>query len=157
MDRNFDVKETDFARIRCTKKNVLVQLNDELPKADVEALEKEIAMPGWGRWSGQAPTRGQKRKLEKAVDDAKKVREAAASARKDANKKTVIISEKLDRKALKYTGTKLPHPFNSREHFERSIRQPLVTFLQTIQCTAPVLWGQALGLFDTPTDILYPF
>ena len=114
-------------------------MNDELPKTDVQALEREIAMPGWGRWSGQAPTRGQKRKLEKAIDEAKKVHNAAASARKDANKKSVIISEKVDRKALKYTGTKLPHPFNSREHFERSMRQPLVTLLQSLQFTAPGL------------------
>lgn len=142
LDTNSDVEEIDFFVANSPYQiNVLAQLNDELPKTDVEALEKEIAMPGWGRWSGQAPTRGQKRKLEKAIDDAKRVREAAASARKDANKKSVVISEKVDRKALKYTGTMLPHPFSSREQFERSIRQPLVSFLQTMQCTYPVPWG----------------
>lgn len=52
-------------------------------------------------------------------------REAAAAGRKDAKLKYVVISEKYDKKAIKYTAPAAPFPFTSQEAYERSIRQPL--------------------------------
>jgi U3 small nucleolar RNA-associated protein 14 len=52
-------------------------------------------------------------------------RAAAAAGRKDAKMKTVVMSEKWDKKAAKYTAGSLPFPYTSREVYEGSIRQPL--------------------------------
>ena len=52
-------------------------------------------------------------------------REAAAAGRADSSLKYVVVSEKWDKKAAKYTTPAAPFPFNSPELYERSIRQPL--------------------------------
>jgi U3 small nucleolar RNA-associated protein 14 len=52
-------------------------------------------------------------------------KEAALAKRKDARQAHVIISEKWDRKAQKYAATAVPFPFDGRDTYERSIRQPL--------------------------------
>ncbi len=37
----------------------------------------------------------------------------------------MVISEKWDRKAQKYATTAVPFPFDGKDTYERSIRQPL--------------------------------
>ena len=49
----------------------------------------------------------------------------AADRRRDAALKNVIISEKRDKKASKFTVSGVPFPFKTREQFERSVRTPL--------------------------------
>ena len=46
-------------------------------------------------------------------------------ARKDANMKGVIMSERCDKKAAKYSTANLPYPFDSRVTYERHMRQPM--------------------------------
>ena len=52
-------------------------------------------------------------------------KEAARAGRKDAKLKAVSLSERHDKKASKYSSTALPYPYNSKEAFEGSMRQPL--------------------------------
>lgn len=52
-------------------------------------------------------------------------KEAALAKRRDARQAHVIISEKWDRKAQKYAAAAVPFPFDGRDSYERSIRQPL--------------------------------
>ena len=42
--------------------------------------------------------------------------------RKDSNLAGVILSEKRDKKLVKYQADKVPYPFTSREQYERSLR-----------------------------------
>lgn len=51
-------------------------------------------------------------------------RDKAAASRADAKLQHVILSEKYDRKAMsRYTTEQVPFPFDSRETYERSMRQ----------------------------------
>ena len=50
---------------------------------------------------------------------------AAKAGRKDAKLEAVAISERWDKKAAKFSAASLPYPFNSKEAFEGSMRQPL--------------------------------
>lgn len=52
-------------------------------------------------------------------------RAAAVGRRKDAKLDHVVISERWDKKAAKFTTPELPFPFKSKDAYERSIRQPL--------------------------------
>lgn len=49
----------------------------------------------------------------------------AIAKRKDAKLAAVIITERYDKKAAKYATPAVPFPFNSKDIYERSIRQPL--------------------------------
>ena len=49
----------------------------------------------------------------------------AIAGRKDAKLAAVVISERYDKKAAKYATPQVPFPFDSRDTYERSIRQPL--------------------------------
>lgn len=79
-------------------------------------------LPGWGTWAGQ-------QREPKWVTDAKKKAEqrkaAAAAGRKDAKLQYVVISEKWDKKSSKYKVPSVPYPFDSKETYERAMRQPL--------------------------------
>ncbi len=52
-------------------------------------------------------------------------KETALAKRRDAGKASVVITEKWDRKAQRYAATAVPFPFDSRDTYERSLRQPL--------------------------------
>lgn len=53
-------------------------------------------------------------------------REKAAAGRADAGLQHVVLSEKWDKKAMtKYAISNVPFPFDSRETYEATIRQPL--------------------------------
>lgn len=52
-------------------------------------------------------------------------RQEAMAKRKDAKMAAVIITERFDKKAAKYATPSVPFPFNSKDTYERSIRQPL--------------------------------
>lgn len=55
----------------------------------------------------------------------KKIAGVAPSARADAGKAHLIVSERKDKKASKYFVKDLPHPYTSRAQFERSLEQPV--------------------------------
>ena len=81
-------------------------------------------LPGWGTWTGAgiskkaAKPRGPHREI-------KKVSGIAPENRKDAKLKDVIISEKKVKKNGKYLASQLPHPFETRAQYERSLRLPV--------------------------------
>lgn len=84
-------------------------------------------LPGWGSWTGpgigkKAQRRNNKgRMLTKVVPGAV----AAGKKRQDAQLDRVIINEKRVRKNAKYLASSLPHPFETREQYERSLRLPV--------------------------------
>eukprot|EP00951_Prasinocladus_malaysianus_P050483 scaffold680897_cov46-Prasinocladus_malaysianus.AAC.1 len=58
-------------------------------------------------------------------EKAEAARKRAAAERADAKKRAVVISEKFDRKAAKYTAENVPHGFGSKEVYEASMRHPM--------------------------------
>eukprot|EP00877_Chromochloris_zofingiensis_P011898 jgi/Chrzof1/6962/Cz02g05190.t1 len=89
----------------------------ELPPVEAPGL-----MPGWGMWSNQ---QREPAWMKKEREKAEKTRQQAAASRKDAKMQHVVISEKWDKKASKYLTPQLPFPFNNKDVYESSIRQPL--------------------------------
>ncbi|KAL9125369.1 MAG: hypothetical protein Q9217_005416 [Psora testacea] len=80
-------------------------------------------LPGWGTWTGLGLSKkSQKRNTKKFVT---KVPGIAPESRKDAKLKDVIISEKRVKKNAKYLAGQLPHPFETRAQYERSLRLPV--------------------------------
>lgn len=57
----------------------------------------------------------------------KKIAGVDPKSRADYNKAHVIISEKRDKKAAKYTVKDLPYPYTSKAQFEQSMDTPLGT------------------------------
>ncbi|KAG2441194.1 hypothetical protein HYH02_010038 [Chlamydomonas schloesseri] len=90
---------------------------EELPD-----IQEPSALPGWGAWSSQQRN---PKWMQAAKDRAAKQRAEAAAGRRDAGMKYVVVSEKWDKKAAKYTAPAAPFPFTSPEAYERSLRQPL--------------------------------
>ena len=97
------------------------------------------SLPGWGTWVGPALSKRDKREAKRAptanrtgasnsngsIKFAKSTEGVPAEKRKDRNLQKVIISEKRTPKSAKYLASELPHPFESRAQYERSLRLPM--------------------------------
>ncbi|OHE98030.1 hypothetical protein CORC01_06699 [Colletotrichum orchidophilum] len=95
---------------------------DEIQAADDDKVI-DNTLPGWGGWVGDGVSaREKKRQQGRFVTKVEGVKKAN---RKDAKLDRVIISEKRVKKNDKYLATQLPHPFESKEQYERSLRLPL--------------------------------
>ena len=106
-----DDVQTDF------QEEKMQSVAEELP-----TFEEPADLPGWGKWEGDRKT---PKWILKARAKAEEQRKEAISSRQDRKLKHVVISEKYDKKASKYTTQAVPFPFKRREDYERSIRTPL--------------------------------
>ncbi|KAK2003453.1 Utp14-domain-containing protein [Colletotrichum falcatum] len=105
--------------------DVVVDFAREKAEAEVEDDDKIVdnTLPGWGGWVGEGVSgREKKRQQGRFVTKIEGVKKAD---RKDAKLDKVIISEKRIKKNDKYLATQLPHPFESKAQYERSLRLPL--------------------------------
>eukprot|EP00962_Isochrysis_galbana_P041778 scaffold15406_cov119-Isochrysis_galbana.AAC.13 len=84
-------------------------------------------IPGWGDWSGLGARVGRRQEERKrtAAEAREELLAQAAARRQDAALRHVILSEKRDKKAAKFTVAAVPFPFKTRDQFERSMRNPL--------------------------------
>ncbi|KAF4345703.1 antigen LSA-1 [Fusarium beomiforme] len=86
-------------------------------------------LPGWGSWVGDGVSAKEKKRHQgrflTKVDGIKK------KDRKDAKLDKVIINEKRIKKNDRYLASQLPHPFESRQQYERSLRLPVGPEWQT--------------------------
>jgi len=111
---------------------------DEFKKSKAEEVEAELPheevpgeLPGWGTWSN--PNKKEPAWVREAKAKAEAKKAAAAKARKDAAMEFVVISEKWDSKnASKYKTQSVPYPFNSKDTYERSMRQPIGKDFNTV-------------------------
>lgn len=99
----------------------------EKEKKDVEEEEGDQVvdntLPGWGSWAGAGVSKKeQKRAKGRFLTTVKGV---APEKRQDAKLDRVIINEKRNKKNSKYLATELPHPYESRQQYERSLRLPI--------------------------------
>lgn len=93
------------------------EVESELPSEDVPGV-----MPGWGTWASQQL---EPRWAIEAKAKAAAKRAAAAASRKDAGLQYVVVSEKWDKRNAKYRTPTVPFPFDSKDTYERTMRQPL--------------------------------
>ncbi|KAI4105808.1 MAG: hypothetical protein L6R37_002555 [Teloschistes peruensis] len=88
---------------------------------DEKIIDNTLA--GWGNWTGpgigkKAQRRNQKRFLSKQEG-------VPTAKRQDVKLDKVIINEKRVKKTAKYLASQLPHPFETRQQYERSLRLPV--------------------------------
>ncbi|KIX04097.1 uncharacterized protein Z518_07650 [Rhinocladiella mackenziei CBS 650.93] len=106
-----DEVEQDFAR---EKRETVEEEGDQVI---------DNSLPGWGSWTGEGISKkAQKRAQGRFLTITKGV---AHDKRRDAKLERVIINEKQVKKNSKYLASELPHPFESRQQYERSLRLPL--------------------------------
>ncbi|KAI0443450.1 Utp14 protein-domain-containing protein [Xylaria telfairii] len=81
----------------------------------------ETTLPGWGSWVGEGVTKREKnqRRFFTKKDGVK------PEARKDFKNNRAIINEKHVKKNGKYLASQLPHQYESRAQYERSLRLPI--------------------------------
>lgn len=85
-------------------------------------------LPGWGSWTGDGLSKAARKQNQRLAHNPlrKSVVEGVRAAnRKDAKLDNVIISEAQQRKSKKYLASTLPHQFERREQYERSLRIPV--------------------------------
>ncbi|MCJ1313076.1 hypothetical protein MMC25_006753 [Agyrium rufum] len=88
-------------------------------------------LPGWGSWIGSGiSARAAKRNAYRMPSSKKDgnrngSNSIPATKRVDYGLDKVIVSEKRSKKNGKYLAGELPHPFESRQQYERSLRVPL--------------------------------
>ncbi|KAI0429105.1 Utp14 protein-domain-containing protein [Xylaria sp. FL1042] len=104
-----DVFEAEFQ----AEKDAAIEEDDE--------KTVETTLPGWGSWVGEGVTKREKnqRRFFTKKDGVK------PDARKDFQKDKVIINEKRVKKNDKYLASQLPHQYESRAQYERSLRLPI--------------------------------
>ncbi|KAH6843044.1 Utp14 protein-domain-containing protein [Chaetomium sp. MPI-CAGE-AT-0009] len=105
--------------------DVHAQFEEEKAEVEHEDDEKEIdnTLPGWGNWVGDGVSNREKKRHQGRFIT--KVEGVKKKDRKDFKMKGVIISEKRIRKNDKYLASQLPHPFESQQQYERSLRLPV--------------------------------
>ncbi|KAJ5219224.1 uncharacterized protein N7498_001323 [Penicillium cinerascens] len=79
-------------------------------------------LAGWGSWTGDGVSKKQQKKQKRFLT---KVEGVKPEQRKDAKLSRVIINEKRVKKNAKYMASQLPHEFENRTQYERSLRMPL--------------------------------
>ncbi|KAF3482960.1 U3 small nucleolar RNA-associated protein 14 [Arthroderma uncinatum] len=103
---------------------VLQTFNSEKKQTIKEEDDKvvEDTLPGWGSWAGAGLSRADKKRVKRTFTTIEGI---SAEKRKDAKLDRVIINEKQVKKNNKYLASQLPHPFESRQQYERSLRLPI--------------------------------
>ncbi|KAF4504783.1 hypothetical protein G6O67_008191 [Ophiocordyceps sinensis] len=99
----------------------------EREKADVaEADDDKVVdqtLPGWGTWVGEGVGARERRRHQGRF--VTKIEGIKKKDRQDAKLDKVIINEKRVKKNDRYLASQLPHPFESRQQYERSLRLPV--------------------------------
>ncbi|PWY95543.1 Utp14-domain-containing protein [Aspergillus sclerotioniger CBS 115572] len=93
---------------------------DTIKEEDDQVIDNTL--PGWGSWAGDGISKKQQKRQKRFLT---KVEGVKPEDRKDAKLSRVIINEKRVKKNTKYMATQLPHPFETRQQYERSLRLPI--------------------------------
>jgi len=156
-ENNDDVEEDNFQSI--TRGDLLQmafsendvfeeEFNEEKQKLidDENADDGEEALPGWGSWSGK----GVKKRKKKTPKVEKKQK---PNTRKDAKLKNVIINERRIKKSVKLMVSEVPHPFENREQYEKSLRAPVGKEWTTVNTHKEAIRPRVLTM---PGKIIHP-
>ncbi|KFY49211.1 hypothetical protein V496_10188 [Pseudogymnoascus sp. VKM F-4515 (FW-2607)] len=105
--------------------DVVGEFEAEKRQAVEDEDEKVVdnTLPGWGSWTGDGL--GKKSKARNKGRNMVKTEGIKEKDRKDVTLDKVIINEKRVKKNVKYLASSLPHPFETRAQYERSLRLPV--------------------------------
>ncbi|KAJ6080262.1 hypothetical protein N7467_010015 [Penicillium canescens] len=79
-------------------------------------------LAGWGSWAGDGVSKKQQKRQKRDLTTVEGVK---PQQRKDAKLDRVIINQKRVKKNVKYMASQLPHEFETKQQYERSLRMPL--------------------------------
>ncbi|KAG5984282.1 hypothetical protein E4U55_005440 [Claviceps digitariae] len=102
---------TEFAR----EKDAIAEADDD------KVIDNTL--PGWGSWVGDGVSNREKKRHQGRF--LTKVEGIKRKDRKDAKLDKVIINEKRVKKNDRYLASHLPHQYESKEQYERSLRLPV--------------------------------
>lgn len=97
----------------------------------IDEDEKHVSthLPGWGSWTGDGLSKSiRKTNARQAHNPLYKTKVSsgiAAKDRRDAKLDNVILSEAQQRKSKKYLALQLPHEYEKKAQYERSLRIPI--------------------------------
>ncbi|KAL8907287.1 MAG: hypothetical protein Q9171_005929 [Xanthocarpia ochracea] len=94
---------------------------ERMQSEDEKVVDDTLA--GWGHWIGAGI--GKKAQRGKKKGDFSKQEGTPRAQRQDAKLDKVVINEKRVKKNAKYLASQLPHPFETRQQYERSLRLPV--------------------------------
>lgn len=108
-----------------TFKKGVVDAETGLAEKEMDIIKNVKA--GWGDWAGPDKQVSDKilSKRDKLMAKAKQEADAKKAQRQDKKKPNVIISSRRVKTAAKFKVADVPHPFRTREEYERSIRMPI--------------------------------
>lgn len=128
--------------------------------ASEDEKEESSHLPGWGSWTGAGLSKSVRRANARQKHNPlfkTKVPGVRPEQRRDKGLENVIVSEKGDRKGKKYLAPVLPHGFERREEYERSLRVPVgpewttkETFQRATKPRVVVKPGVAIGAMERP-------
>ena len=119
-------RNAELAKLAFAGDDVVDKFLEEKEKLihDQEDQIIDNTLPGWGTWTGEGIGKKASKPRPRHCN-VTKVSGIAPENRKDAKLKDVIISEKRVKKNGKYLAGQLPHPFETRAQYERSLRLPV--------------------------------
>ncbi|KAI4129136.1 MAG: hypothetical protein LQ338_002371 [Usnochroma carphineum] len=121
----FVLRNQDLVRKAFAGDDVVANFEKEKEETMQSEDEKVIdnTLAGWGTWVGAGiGKRAQKRSKNRFLTKQEGIPKAK---RQDAKLEKVIINEKRVKKNAKYLASQLPHPFETRQQYERSLRLPV--------------------------------
>ncbi|KAF1329912.1 U3 small nucleolar rna-associated protein, partial [Globisporangium splendens] len=122
--RAFAFADEDEDEIAREKELIASQDTDAKKGAEIAKL---VGMSGWGSWAGEGVKVSYRQTLreQQAKKLAEDTKNQVLANRKDAKMGRVLINEKKDKRASKFTVQDVPYPFTSREEYEMAMRNPL--------------------------------
>lgn len=121
----FVLRNQDLVRKAFAGDDVVADFEKEKEETMQSEDEKVIdnTLAGWGTWVGAGiGKKAQKCNKNRFLSKQEGVPKAK---RRDAKLDKVIINEKRVKKNAKYLASQLPHPFETRQQYERSLRLPV--------------------------------
>jgi len=121
----FAIRDQELIKRAFAGADVVGEFEAEKRQTIEDEDEKIIdnTLPGWGSWTGDGVNkRNKQRNKGRFLTKSEGIKE---QNRKDAKLERVIINEKRVKKNGKYLASNLPHPFENRQQYERSLRLPV--------------------------------
>ncbi|KAL8658317.1 MAG: hypothetical protein Q9226_001097 [Calogaya cf. arnoldii] len=94
---------------------------ERMESEDEKVVDETLA--GWGHWTGAGIGKKARRQNRNRV--VSKQEGIPKAKRQDAKLDKVIINKKRVKKNTKYLASQLPHPFETKQQYERSLRLPV--------------------------------
>ncbi|RDA88070.1 hypothetical protein CP532_5318 [Ophiocordyceps camponoti-leonardi (nom. inval.)] len=119
------IRDTDLLARAFAGEDVVADFEREKAAVADEDDDKVVdcTLPGWGSWVGEGI--GGRERGKHAGRFLTKIKGVNKKDRKDARLERVIVNEKRVKKNDIYLASQLPHPFESRQQYESSLRLPI--------------------------------